>query len=78
MTLSSTVNRTSTDGDGSAVNFSFPYLFFNQDDLTVILVNETTNVETTQTITTHYTVTGAGVAAGGTVIMGTAPPLVLP
>jgi len=73
MTLSSTVNRTSTDGDGSAVNFSFPYLFFNQDDLTVILVNETTNVETTQTITTHYTVTGAGVAAGGTVIMGTAP-----
>jgi len=73
MTISSTVNRTSTDGDGSAVNFSFPYLFFNQDDLTVILVDETTNVETTQTITTHYTVTGAGVAAGGTVIMGTAP-----
>jgi hypothetical protein len=73
MTISSTISRTSTDGDGSAVNFSFPYLFFNQNDLTVILVNETTNVETTQTITTHYTVTGAGVAAGGTVIMGTAP-----
>jgi hypothetical protein len=73
MTISSTANRTSTDGDGSAVNFSFPYLFFNQNDLTVILVDETTNVETTQTITTHYTVTGAGVAAGGTVIMGTAP-----
>jgi hypothetical protein len=73
MTISSTINRTSTDGDGSAVNFSFPYLFFNQDDLTVILVDETTSVETTQVITTHYTVTGAGVAAGGTVIMGTAP-----
>ena len=73
MTISSTINRTSTDGDGSVVSFSFPYLFFNQNDLKVILVDETTNVETTQVITTHYTVTGAGVAAGGTVVMGTAP-----
>jgi len=73
MTLSSTVSRTSTDGDGSTTAFSFPYLFFADADLKVIIVNETTNVETTKTITTHYTVTGAGVAAGGTVTMGTAP-----
>jgi len=70
MTISSTANRTSTAGNGSTTAFSFPYL---DDDLKVILVVDSTGIETTQTITTHYTVTGAGVAAGGTVTMVTAP-----
>ena len=73
MTISSTVNRNSTAGDGIVTAFSFPYLFFADDDLTVILVIDSTGVETVQTITTHYTVTGAGVAAGGTVTMVTPP-----
>ena len=73
MTISSTALRTSTAGNGSTTAFTFPYLFFAEDDLTVILVVDSTNVETTQTITTHYTVAGAGVAAGGTVTMGSAP-----
>jgi len=73
MTISTTTNRTATAGDGSAVAFTFPYLFFADDDLTVILKVDSTGVETTKTITTHYTVTGAGVVAGGTVTMNTPP-----
>lgn len=73
MTISTTANRTSAAGNGSTTDFSFPYLFLSDDDLKVILVTDSTGAEVTQTITTHYTVTGAGVAAGGTVSMVTAP-----
>lgn len=73
MAISSTANRSSTSGDGAVTAFTFPYLFFAADDLKVILVVDSTGVETTKTLTTHYTVTGAGVAAGGTVTMVTAP-----
>lgn len=73
MTISTTDNRTSTVGDASTTAFSFPYLFHANDDLRVILVTTATGVETAQTITTHYTVTGAGVTAGGTVTMVTPP-----
>ena len=73
MTLSTTTSRVSTVGDGSTTEFSFPYLFYANDDLVVTLTTTATAVEVVQTITTHYTVVGAGVAAGGTVTMATAP-----
>jgi hypothetical protein len=73
MTFSSTVTRVSTAGDGIVTAFSFPYLFFADNDLRVTLVVDSTGVETVKTITTHYTVVGAGVAAGGTVTMSSAP-----
>jgi len=73
MTISSTVNRVSYSGNGSTTAFSFGYLFFSNADLKVILVVNSTGAETTKTITTHYTITGAGDASGGTVTMGTAP-----
>ena len=73
MTLSTTANRISYSGNDSTTGFSFPYLFFADADLTVILVVDSTGVETTQTITTHYTVADAGEVAGGTVNMVTAP-----
>jgi len=73
MTFSTTITRVSTAGDGSATAFSFPYLFFANADLVVTLTVDSTGVETVQTISTHYTVVGAGVAAGGTVTMGSAP-----
>lgn len=73
MTLSTSVNKTSDAGNGSTTAFSFPYLFFANDDLVVTLVVDSTGVETTQTITTNYTVAGAGNTAGGTVTMVTAP-----
>ena len=73
MTFSTTTTRVSTAGDGSATAFSFPYLFFDNADLVVTLTVDSTGVETVQTITTHYTIVGAGVAAGGTVTMSSAP-----
>ena len=45
MTISSTVNRTSTVGDATVTAFSFPYLFFADNDLKVILVTTATGVE---------------------------------
>ena len=73
MTLSTTLNRSSTAGDGVVTVFTFSPKFFANNDLTVILVTDSTGVETTQTITTHYTVAGAGNSNGGTVTMLTAP-----
>lgn len=59
-------------GNGVTTAFSYPYKFFADGDLVVILTSSA-GVETTQTITTHYTVSGAGEDAGGTVTMVTAP-----
>src|SRR3990167_5754682 len=73
MTIASTAIRKSYTGDGVTTAFSFPYLFLANGDLTVIERIIATGIETVKTITTHYTVTGAGVAAGGTVTAVTAP-----
>jgi len=72
MSLSSTTNRVSYAGNGSTTDFSFPYKFFANADLVIILV-DSDGVETTKTITTHYTVAGASSESGGTVTMLTAP-----
>jgi hypothetical protein len=73
MTISSTVNRVSFSGNGVTTAFSFPYYFLASADLVVVERNNSTGVETTKTLTTHYTVTGAGVQSGGTVTMLVAP-----
>lgn len=73
MALSSTTDRVAFSGNGSTTAFSFPYKFFAEADLTVILKNNTTGAEVTKTLTTHYTTTGAGTEVGGTVTMITAP-----
>tara|TARA_R110000803_G_scaffold124079_1_gene191895 strand:- start:1656 stop:3830 length:2175 start_codon:yes stop_codon:yes gene_type:complete len=73
MTISTTLDRISYAGNGSTTPFSFPYLFFADADLTVILVVDSTGVETIKTITSHYTITGAGDQSGGTVTMATPP-----
>lgn len=72
MTILTELNKIQYDGDDSTVDFSFPYLFFEDGDLRVILA-DAAGVETVQTIITHYTVAGAGDPAGGTVTMLTAP-----
>jgi hypothetical protein len=63
----------SYSGNGATTAFSFPYYFLANADLVVKTRVVATGVETTKTITTHYTVTGAGVTAGGTVTMLSAP-----
>lgn len=73
MSLSSTTSRTSSAGNGVTTVFNFPYYFLSSADLVVILRNNTTGVETTKTLTTHYTVSGAGVSSGGSVTMLVAP-----
>ena len=72
MALETTVNRVTYAGNGSTTAFSFPYYFLAQGDL-VVIVTTAAGVATTQTIATQYTVSGVGVAAGGTVTMVTAP-----
>lgn len=73
MTVSTTNNRVSYAGNGVTVAFSFPNLFYANSDLVVLLVTDSTGASVTQVLDTDYTVTGAGVAGGGTVTMTTAP-----
>lgn len=73
MTIATTINRVSYAGNGSTTVFSFPYYFLQNADLVVVKRNNTTGVETTQVITTNYTITGAGLPAGGSVTMLSAP-----
>ena len=73
MTISSTTVRNSYSGDGSTTAFNYTFKIFENSDLEVILRTDSTGSETVQTITTHYTMTGAGNANGGTVTFVTAP-----
>lgn len=72
MTVSSSTNKVSYSGNGSLTTFAYTFKVFDEDDLTVIL-RAADGTETTQTITTHYTVSGVGVASGGNVVFGSAP-----
>jgi len=72
MTVSSSTSRVSYSGNGSTTAFSVTYYFLDNDHLKVIS-RAANGTETVKTITTDYTVTGAGNPAGGTVTMLTAP-----
>ena len=72
MTVSSSTNKVSFNGDGSTTVFAYSFKVFDESDLTVIL-RASDGTETTQTITTNYTVSGVGDAGGGNVTMVTAP-----
>jgi trimeric autotransporter adhesin len=67
MTISSTTVKNSYSGDGSTTTFSYTFKIFADSDIQVI-IRSSTGTETTKTITTHYTVTGAGSSGGGSVI----------
>ena len=67
MTISSTTVKNSYSGDGSTTTFNYTFKIFANSDLQVI-IRSSTATETVKTITTHYTVTGAGSASGGTVV----------
>ena len=72
MTISTTDSRISYNGNGVTTVFSFPYRFLANGDLVVVEV-AADGTETVKTITTHYTITGAGDDAGGSVTMLVAP-----
>jgi len=66
MTVSTTTNRASYSGNGSTAAFAYGFKIFADADLAVI-IRSSAGVETTKTLTTHYTVSGAGDASGGNV-----------
>ena len=73
MTVTSTNQKIQFNGNGSTTVFAYNFKIFAQTDLSVIL-RSAAGTETTQQLTTNYTVSGVGAASGGNVTMGVAPP----
>jgi hypothetical protein len=73
MTVSSTTTKVSYSGNGSTTVFAYTFKVFDEDDLTVILRDNTTAAETVQAINTNYSVSGVGNVNGGNITFVTAP-----
>ena len=67
MTVSTTIIKSSHNGNGSTTTFAYAFKILQDSDLVVIIRNNSTGTETTKTLTTHYTVSGAGDASGGSI-----------
>lgn len=67
MTISSTTVKNSYSGNGTLDTFTYTFKIFADSDLQVI-IRSALGTETVKTLTTHYTVTGAGSASGGTIV----------
>lgn len=72
MTVSASTSRADYNGNGSTTAFSVPFYFLDNTHLSVIKTSSA-GVATTLVLTTDYTVSGAGVGAGGTVTTVVAP-----
>lgn len=73
MTVSSQTNRVQYIGDGTTTALAIPFPFLDNSHIVVVLTNIATGVDVVQTITTHYTLSGAGTSSG-TCTFVTAPP----
>ncbi len=73
MALSSELTKVQYSGNGSTTPFAVSFIYWDDADIKAILTVDATGVETTQTLTTHYTLSG-GSGATGTLTMVTAPP----
>ena len=71
--ISNTDTKWIYNGDGSTTVFQYANKIFAASDLTVILKDTTTGVETTQTLNVDYTVSNVGSVTGGNVTFVTAP-----
>ena len=67
MTISSTTVKNSYSGNGTLNTFNYTFKIFADADIQVI-IRDANATETVKTLTTHYTVTGAGNANGGTIV----------
>lgn len=72
--ISSETSRITYPGNASITVFAYTFKIFDQDDILVNLVVDSTSATTTQTVTTHYTVSGVGEESGGNITFITAPP----
>ena len=66
MTVSTTIIKSSHNGNGSTTTFAYNFKIFADTDL-VVIIRSSAGTETTKTLTTHYTVAGAGDASGGSI-----------
>ena len=67
MTITTTTSRIAYTGDGTANPLSFPYPLQAEADLTIVETIIATGVDTTQMLTTDYTVSIAGGGATATI-----------
>lgn len=72
MTVSTTISRKAYNGDGVTTDFATEFMFLEDEEVIVYLV-AVSGASSVLTLGTHYTLTGAGNTAGGTVSMITAP-----
>ena len=73
MAVNTTTNRVQYNGDGIVTSHSVPFIFFANSWIKVVQTSAAA-VDTTLTEGVDYTLTGANVAAGGTLVMITAVP----
>lgn len=73
MTISTSTSRADYTGNGVTTSWSVPFYFLDNADLLVIRTQISTGVATTLALTTDYTLTGAGVLAGGTITLLSTP-----
>lgn len=73
MTVPSTRFREDYAGNGSATSFPYAFRIFKATDL-VVTKTDSSGTDTTLTLGTDYTVTGAGSYNGGAVVLSTALP----
>lgn len=67
MTITTTTIKNSYSGDGTNDTFAYTFKISADADIEVI-IRSAAGTETVKTLTTHYTVTGAGTASGGNVV----------
>ena len=72
MTLSTTTNRVQYSGDGATTVFAIAFPFLQNSHIQAILT-DANGSDTNWVEGTHYTLTGAGDAAGGTLTVVTTP-----
>jgi hypothetical protein len=60
MTVAATINRIDYRGDGSTTVFPIPFRFLADADIGVWIRDLTAGTQAVKTITTHYTLSGAG------------------
>ncbi len=60
MTVSSSTDRETFQGNGVTTSFPLPFRFFSNSDVQVQLINNATQVSTPQTLGIHYSLAGAG------------------
>lgn len=68
MSLGSDTSRNNYVGDGATSVFDYTFKIFLNSDL-LVTVKDTSDVETTLTLNTDYTVSGAGLAGGGDITL---------